>query len=141
MPDDQPIDPVSVPRRIMIMISIVVGSTLYSTTLLIASTLLPQMQGAMAATQDEIAWTMTFNILATAVVTPMTGWLVARFGRRNVMVGVDGAVLARDLSVRRGRIARKPGALAHRAGRRRRAGHAAVADHPVRQLSAPAAPA
>src|SRR3954449_6653303 len=85
--DDQPIDSVSVPRRIMIMISIVIGSTLYSTTLLIASTLLPQMQGAMSATQDEIAWTMTFNILATAVATPMTGWLVARFGRRNLMVG------------------------------------------------------
>ena len=87
------------------MISIVLGSTLYSTTLLIASTLLPQMQGAMSATQDEIAWTMTFNILATAVATPMTGWLVARFGRRNVMVGVDGAVLAGDLSVRRGQFA------------------------------------
>ena len=41
----------------------------------------------MAATQDEIAWAMTFNILATAVATPMTGWLVARFGRRNLMVG------------------------------------------------------
>jgi MFS transporter, DHA2 family, multidrug resistance protein len=45
------------------------------------------MQGAMAATQDEVAWVMTFNILATAVVTPMTGWLVAGFGRRRVMVG------------------------------------------------------
>src|SRR3954451_14828021 len=74
-------------RRIMIMLSIVLGSTLYSTTLLIASTLLPQMQGAMSATQDEIAWAMTFNILATAVATPMTGWLVARFWRRGVMVG------------------------------------------------------
>ncbi len=69
------------------MLAIILGSTLYSTTLLIASTLLPQMQGAMAATQDEIAWVMTFNILATAVVTPMTGWLVASFGRRRVMVG------------------------------------------------------
>jgi MFS transporter, DHA2 family, multidrug resistance protein len=85
--DDQPNDPVSVPQRIMIMISVVLASTLYSTTLLIASTLLPQMQGAMAATPDEITWTMTFNILATAVVTPMTGWLVARFGRRGTMVG------------------------------------------------------
>src|SRR5258707_4552648 len=74
-------------RRLMIMLSVVLGSTLYSTTLLIASTLLPQMQGAMAATQDEIAWVMTFNILATAVMTPMTGWLVARFGPRHVMVG------------------------------------------------------
>ena len=50
MSDDQPVDPVSVPRRTMIMLSIILGSTLYSTTLLIASTLLPQMQGAMAAT-------------------------------------------------------------------------------------------
>src|SRR3984893_17375728 len=84
---DVPRDPTTPTRRIMIMISVVLGSTLYSTTLLIASTLLPQMQGAMAATQDEIAWAMTFNILAPGVVTPMTGWLVARFGRRNVMVG------------------------------------------------------
>src|SRR5258708_14661810 len=74
-------------RRLMIMLSVVLGSRLYSTTLLIASTLLPQMQGAMAATQEEIAWVMTFNILAPAVVTPMTGWLVASFGRRRVMVG------------------------------------------------------
>jgi DHA2 family multidrug resistance protein len=44
------------------------------------------MQGAMSATQDEIAWVMTFNILATAIVTPMTGWLVARFGEKRVMV-------------------------------------------------------
>jgi DHA2 family multidrug resistance protein len=82
---DNPAQPATLARRLLIMISVVLGSTLYSTTLLIASTLLPQMQGAMAATQDEIAWAMTFNILATAVVTPMTGWLVGRFGRRNVM--------------------------------------------------------
>src|ERR1700676_5038163 len=87
MSDEQAVDPVSVPRWIMIMLSIILGSTLYSTTLLIASTLLPQMQGAMSATQDEIAWVMTFNILATAVMTPMTGWMVARFGRRGVMAG------------------------------------------------------
>src|SRR5438067_5610562 len=84
---DAPVDPTTPTRRIMIMISVVLGSTLYSTTLLIASTLLPQMQGAMSATQDEIAWAMTFNILATAVVTPMTGWLVARFGRPHRMAG------------------------------------------------------
>ena len=78
-------DTYSVGRRVLILVMVVLGSTLYSTTLLIASTLLPQMQGAMSATQDEIAWTMTFNILATAVMTPMTGWLAARFGRRETM--------------------------------------------------------
>lgn len=73
-------------RRILILAACVLGSTLYATTLLVASTLLPQMQGSFAATPDEIAWTTTFNILATAIVTPMTGWLVARFGRRRTMV-------------------------------------------------------
>ena len=64
----------------------VLASSLYGTALLTTSTILPQMQGAMSATQDEIAWVMTFNILATAIVTPMTGWLVARFGEKRVMV-------------------------------------------------------
>ena len=78
-------DTYSVGRRILILVMVVLGSTLYATTLLIASTLLPQMQGTMSATQDEIAWAMTFNILATAVMTPMTGWLAGRFGRRETM--------------------------------------------------------
>src|SRR6185436_18727424 len=79
-------DTYSAGRRILILIMVVLSSTLYATTLLIASTLLPQMQGTMSATQDEIAWAMTFNILATAVMTPMTGWLAARFGRRQTMI-------------------------------------------------------
>jgi DHA2 family multidrug resistance protein len=79
----------------MMMVAVVLGSTLYSTTLLIASTLLPQMQGSMAATADEIAWTTTFNILATAIGTPMTGYLVSRFGRRGVMLtSVGGFTIA-----------------------------------------------
>jgi DHA2 family multidrug resistance protein len=73
-------------QRIMTLATVVLASSLYGTALLTTSTILPQMQGAMSATQDEIAWAMTFNILATAIVTPMTGWLVARFGQKRVMV-------------------------------------------------------
>jgi DHA2 family multidrug resistance protein len=80
-----PAEALSLGHRVLILIMVVLGSTLYATTLLIASTMLPQMQGTMSATQDEIAWAMTFNILATAVMTPMTGWLSARFGRRETM--------------------------------------------------------
>lgn len=43
------------------------GTTIYTASILISSTLLPKMQGALAATADEISWTMTFNIVATAV--------------------------------------------------------------------------
>ena len=73
--------------RIVVLIGIVLASTCYTATILVATTLLPQMQGGLSATQDEISWVMTFNIIATAVATPMTGWLVACFGRRMTMMG------------------------------------------------------
>jgi MFS transporter, DHA2 family, multidrug resistance protein len=73
-------------QRYLTLATVVLGSSLYGTALLTTSTILPQMQGALSATQDEIAWVMTFNILATAVVTPMTGWLVSRFGAKHVMI-------------------------------------------------------
>ncbi len=73
-------------RRNLILVMVVLATTLYGTTLLVVSTILPQMQGSFAATADEIAWAMTFNILATAIVTPMSGWLAGRFGTRRVMV-------------------------------------------------------
>jgi DHA2 family multidrug resistance protein len=73
-------------RRAMVLVSVVLATTLYSTTILIVSTVLPQMQGSMSATADEVSWVITFNILATAIVTPMTGWLAGRFGTRNVMI-------------------------------------------------------
>src|SRR5258705_12394570 len=84
-------DPVSIhqltaTQRFLTLMTVVLASSLYGSALLTTSTILPQMQGAMSATQDEIAWAMTFNILATAIVTPMTGWLVARFGEKRVMV-------------------------------------------------------
>src|SRR5215813_2634865 len=83
---EDPAQSLSSLQRYLILAAVVLGSSLYSTALLTTSTVLPQMQGAMSATQDEIAWAMTFNILATAVVTPMTGWLVARFGAKAVMI-------------------------------------------------------
>ncbi len=78
---------ISPARRYIILAMVVLSVTLYSTTILIVAAVLPQLQGAMSATPDEISWTMTFNILATAVATPLTGWMTGRFGRRNLLVG------------------------------------------------------
>ena len=44
------------------------------------------MQGDLSASIDQIAWVLTFNIVAT-VATPPTGWLAARFGRKRLLVG------------------------------------------------------
>ncbi len=73
-------------RRALILAAVTLATTLYGTTVLVVSTVLPQMQGSLSATQDQISWAMTFNIVATAIVTPMTGWLTGRFGRRAVML-------------------------------------------------------
>src|ERR1700748_811913 len=81
---------ISAAQRYLTLATVVLGSSLYGTALLTTSTVLPQMQGALSATQDEIAWAMTFNILATAIVTPMTGWLAARFREKHVMGGSIG---------------------------------------------------
>ncbi len=73
-------------QRWMILLAVILATTLYSTTMLIVASVLPRMQGSFGATPDETAWAMTFNILATAIVTPMTGWLAARFGTRNTVL-------------------------------------------------------
>ncbi|MFY0611736.1 MAG: DHA2 family efflux MFS transporter permease subunit [Hyphomicrobiaceae bacterium] len=73
-------------QRALIVVFVALSTILYASSILIVSALLPQMQGTLGATQDEVSWAMTFNIVATAVVTPMTGWISERFGRRNTMV-------------------------------------------------------
>ena len=85
---------VPVGQRLLILISCVMTVALYFTSILVASTVLPQMQGSFSATPDEISWTVTFNILATAITMPTTGWLVARFGRKSVMVWSTGLFAA-----------------------------------------------
>jgi DHA2 family multidrug resistance protein len=81
-------------RRWMLLASVTTATTLYGMTVLIVSVVLPQMQGTLSASPDQISWVMTFNILATAVVTPLTGWLTAQFGWRNVMLnGVLGFLI------------------------------------------------
>ena len=73
-------------RRALVLFVVIVGSTAFIAATFSAAALLPEMQGAVAATQDEIAWTVTFNILAAAIVTPMSGWFISRFGRRRVQI-------------------------------------------------------
>ena len=71
------------PNRGLVLVTLTFVTMLYAMTVTIANVSLPQMQGALSATTDQIALVVTFNIVATAIVTPMTGWLTGRFGSRN----------------------------------------------------------
>jgi DHA2 family multidrug resistance protein len=73
--------------RALVLLSVILATTLYATTLTIANVALPQMQGDLSASIDQIAWVLTFNIVATAIATPPTGWLAARLGRKRLLVG------------------------------------------------------
>ena len=61
------------------------STLLFGMTITLANVVLPQIRGSLSATQDEISWVITLNLVATAVATPMTGWLASRLGWRNVM--------------------------------------------------------
>ncbi len=69
-------------ERALILATCTAVTFLYAMTVTIANVSLPQMQGALSVTPDQIAWVVTSNIVATAVMTPLAGWLTSRFGRR-----------------------------------------------------------
>src|SRR3974390_1515216 len=48
----------------------------------IANVALPHMQGSFGAAQDQITWVLTSYIIASAVMTPLSGWLALKIGRR-----------------------------------------------------------
>ncbi|MFK7943476.1 MAG: DHA2 family efflux MFS transporter permease subunit [Paracoccaceae bacterium] len=73
-------------QQAMLLATVTFVTMLYAMTVTIANVALPQMQGSLSSTPDQIAWIVTFNIVATAVVTPMAGWLAVRFGRRRLMI-------------------------------------------------------
>lgn len=73
-------------HRFLVLATVSSATMLYAMTITIANVVLPQMRGALSATPDQIAWVVTFNLVATAIVTPVSGWLSARFGRRRVML-------------------------------------------------------
>jgi DHA2 family multidrug resistance protein len=72
-------------------VSIMLATIMQALDTTIANVALPHMQGSMSATQDQISWVLTSYIVAAAIMTPPTGFLAARFGRKKLfMVAVAG---------------------------------------------------
>ena len=69
----------------LILLMVQLSNLLFGMTITLANVVLPQIRGALSATQDEISWVITLNLVATAVATPMTHWLSSRLGWRNLM--------------------------------------------------------
>ncbi|TKB28252.1 DHA2 family efflux MFS transporter permease subunit [Desulfopila sp. IMCC35006] len=74
------------PARGLITVSIMLATIMQAIDTTIANVALPSMQGGMSATQDQISWVLTSYIVAAAIMTPVTGVLAARLGRKKVFL-------------------------------------------------------
>ena len=81
--------------RGFITVSIMLATVMQALDTTIANVALPHMQGSLSATQDQISWVLTSYIVAAAIMTPPTGFLAARFGRKRLFaVAVGGFTLS-----------------------------------------------
>src|SRR5690242_213381 len=82
-------------HRGMITLTVMLASILQTLDNTIANVALPRMQGSLSATQDQMTWVLTSYIVAAAIMTPVTGWLAERFGRKRLfLASVAGFTLA-----------------------------------------------
>jgi DHA2 family multidrug resistance protein len=77
-------------NRPMITLSIMLATIMQTLDSTIANVALPHMQGTLSASQDQIAWVLTAYIVAAAIATPLTGWLVDRFGQKQIFLAAIG---------------------------------------------------
>ncbi|HEY5210580.1 MAG TPA: DHA2 family efflux MFS transporter permease subunit [Stellaceae bacterium] len=89
---------VPVAGRALITLSVMAATFMQALDTTIANVALPHMQGSLSATQDEMTWVLTSYIVAAAIMTPLSGWLATRFGRKRVLLmSITGFVTASAL--------------------------------------------
>ena len=84
-----------VENRALLVVSVMLATLMQALDTTIANVALPNMQGTLSATQDEVSWVLTSYIVAAAIATPATGWLASVFGRRRLLlIAVTGFTVA-----------------------------------------------
>lgn len=74
-------------HRGMAFASVIISASLYGGATTVANAVLPQMQGDLSASLDQISWIITASVVAGAIGTPPTPWLASRFGHRQLFIG------------------------------------------------------
>jgi len=73
-------------NRALLVGSVMLATLMQALDTTIANVALPDMQGSLSATQDQASWVLTSYIVAAAILTPVTGWLAGRLGRRRLLI-------------------------------------------------------
>ncbi|WBX92135.1 hypothetical protein [Pseudoxanthomonas mexicana] len=61
-------------KRTLLVGSVMLATLMQALDTTIANVALPDMQGSLSATQDQVSWVLTSYIVAAAILTPVTGW-------------------------------------------------------------------
>jgi len=78
----------------LVVTGVMLTALLESLDTTVVNVALPHMMGSFGATPDQITWMITSYLISTAIVMPLTGYLVRRFGRRRVLyIGVGSFIL------------------------------------------------
>jgi DHA2 family multidrug resistance protein len=87
-----------VKHRGLITLCVMGASIMQALDTTIANVALPHIQGSLSSTQEQMSWVLTSYIVATAIMTPLSGWLAGELGRRRIfLASVMGFTLASAL--------------------------------------------
>ena len=82
-------------NRWPITISIMLATVMNSLDTTIANVALPHMQGSVSASPEQITWVLTSYIVSAAIMTPLSGWLADRIGRKRMfLISIGGFTAA-----------------------------------------------
>lgn len=70
-------------KKWIITFTVITASLLELIDTTIVNVAIPQIQGNLGATLEDIAWLSTGYAVANVIILPMSGWLGNRFGRKN----------------------------------------------------------
>jgi DHA2 family multidrug resistance protein len=76
----------SVANRGAITACVILAVIMQALDTTIANVALPYIQGSVSASADQINWVLTSYIVAAAIMTPPSGFLAAKFGRKRVLL-------------------------------------------------------
>jgi DHA2 family multidrug resistance protein len=70
-------------KKWIITITVIMASLLELIDTTIVNVSIPQIQGNLGATLEDVAWVTTGYAVANVIILPMSGWLGSYFGRKN----------------------------------------------------------
>ncbi|MDE2405835.1 MAG: multidrug efflux MFS transporter [Sphingomonadales bacterium] len=73
-------------RRIAATFGLMLATLTNTLDMTIANVALPHMQGSVSASADQMVWVLTSYIVATAIMTPFSGWLAEKVGRKTLFL-------------------------------------------------------